>query len=283
MRMFLISLIMVGIFFFTIRSIERSSLYVPFGKIDQTPRSVGLDYEDLDLKTPDGENLGAWFISSLGSNRTVLFFHGNGGNLSHRLTKAIFFHRLGFNVLMIDYRGYGRSSGSASEKGLYLDALAAYQELERRGVSQRDLLVFGESLGGAIAVELLTKKPAGGLILEGAFTSIPEMSRLIYPFLPAFFLSAQYDTASKISKIDIPVLLIHSRNDEVVPYSMGEKLFSLLRGRKSMLSLYGGHNDAFLLSQETVAGAIQTFFSDFFSVSFNAGSVAFIEEPTRAS
>lgn len=246
--------------FFFVKYIETRSLFFPYRPIEILPSNLGYQFEDIYFQTLDKERLNAWFFPSPGAKKTLLFFHGNAGNISHRMEKVSIFKKLGMNVFIVDYRGYGKSSGQPSEKGLYLDAQAAYDYLiENKKISPQDIIVFGESLGAQAAVDLASKNKAGGLILEESFTSAKDMSRAVYPFLPTIFLSLRLDAASKIKKVTCPKLIIHSRNDEIVPFRLGEKLFQNATEPKTFLVIFGGHNSAFMDSLDSYAKGIGKF------------------------
>jgi fermentation-respiration switch protein FrsA (DUF1100 family) len=234
-----------GVFFF-----QSSLIYYPHigREMTATPRNHGLDYEELDIATEDGEKLAGWWVPSAPSRGTVLIFHGNAGNISHRIDYLRMFHDLGYSTLIIDYRGYGRSTGSPSEDGTYRDAAAAWRHLtEQRAIPARDIVLFGESLGGAVASWLAARHPPRALVLASTFTSVPDLGAQIYWFLPVRLISRfQYDTLSQLKQITAPVLVAHSKSDEIVPFSHGERLYRAAREPKQLLVLSGGHNDGFI-------------------------------------
>ena len=223
---------------------------MPTREIEATPADIGLDFEPLTLVTRDDEELDAWFIPADHARGVLLFCHGNAGNISHRLESIRVFHELGLSVLIFDYRGYGQSSGKPTEKGSYRDADAAWRYLvTQRGIPAEHIILFGRSLGASVAADLATRQSAAGVILESAFTSVPDLAAKFYPWLPVRWLSRyQYDTRKKLADIHSPVLIVHSRDDEIISYSNGEQLFEAAREPKQFLPLRGGHNDGFLLS-----------------------------------
>jgi fermentation-respiration switch protein FrsA (DUF1100 family) len=225
---------------------------LPSRTVDATPADTGLPYENLRLTTEDGVQLHAWYVPAVTPRGTLLFSHGNAGNIAHRLDSIRLFHSLDLNVLIYDYRGFGESEGKPSEQGTYRDVRAAWNYLrENRGMDARQIVLFGRSLGAAITVDLASQVPAAGVILESAFTSVPDMAAHLYSWLPVRFLVRyRYDSAAKIGRISAPVLVIHSREDEIIPYSQGEQLFTRANEPKRFLQLHGGHNDGFHLSQE---------------------------------
>lgn len=226
-----------------------------------TPRNVGLDYEDVVLHTADGEKLHAWWTPAREARGAVLILHGNAGNISHRLEYLSMFNRLGYATLLVDYRGYGRSSGAPSEVGTYRDAEAAWHYLiETRKLAAHDVVVFGESLGGGVATWLAAKYPPRGLILASTFTSVPDLGAAVYPWLPVRWLARiDYNNLDHIGKITVPVLIAHSRNDEIIPIAHGEALFAAAREPKQFLTLSGGHNEGFLFARPEWAAAVGAF------------------------
>jgi len=223
---------------------------MPTREIEMSPGDIGLDFEPLTLTTRDDEQLDAWFIPAEPARGVLLFCHGNAGNISHRLESIRLFHELGLSVLIFDYRGYGQSSGKPTEKGTYRDADAAWDYLvTQRGIPAEQIILFGRSLGAPIAADLATRQSAAGVILESAFTSVPDVAAQLYPWLPVRWLSRyQYDTRKKLADIHSPVLIAHSRNDEIISYSNGERLFEAANEPKQFLQLRGGHNDGFFVS-----------------------------------
>jgi hypothetical protein len=194
---------------------------------------------------------------------TVLFCHGNGGNISYRIEKARSLHEAGFPVFLFDYRGYGMSGGIPSEKGLYLDAEGALEFLrDRYGVKNEEVLVYGESLGGSVGAYIAAKFPVAGLITEGTFTSVRAMGSEIYPFIPSFMFSSKFDTLSTISEVNCAKLFMHSRDDDIVPFRMAAELYEAAPGPKRLLELEGDHNSAFYVSEEKIKVAIEEFLAD---------------------
>ncbi len=223
-------------------------VYFPSRDIEATPRSLGLDYEDLKLKASDGVELSAWFVPCERSRGTVLFCHGNAGNISHRLGAIRMFHDLGFAILLFDYRGYGQSQGSPTERGTYLDAEAAWDWLvSERKVAPQQVVIFGESLGGAVAAWLAREHTPGALVLQSTFTSLPDVGARLYWWLPVRLLSRfRYDARSCVRQVKCPVLVAHGQSDEIVPYALGRRLFDAANEPKEFLELSGSHNDGVL-------------------------------------
>ncbi len=240
---------------------QSSLLFLPDGKVSATPAQIGLAFSDVSVTTEDGERLHGWLVKAARARGTLLFFHGNAGNVSHRLESLRLFSRLGLDVFIVDYRGYGRSTGRPSEQGTYRDARAAWDWLVReRGESPRRIILFGRSLGAAVAVDLASEKRGAGLILESGFTSVPDLAAEIYPWLPVRLLSRfHYDSLSKIGRVGQPLLVLHSPDDEIVPYRHGRRLFEAASEPKRFQQMTGGHNDGFLRSGDGYLWGVKGF------------------------
>lgn len=234
---------------------------MPSREIVATPADIGLRYEPLRLPTADGETLDAWFVPAPGERAVLLFFHGNAGNISHRLDSVKIFHDLGLSVLIIDYRGYGQSTGRPTEPGTYEDARAAWRYLvEDRHIPAQRIVLFGRSLGGAVATWLATNVTPRALIIESAFRSVPDMAAQIYWFLPVRWLARlQYPVEAMLPQVDAPVLVIHSRDDEIIPFAHGEALYAAAPEPKRLLELQGDHNSGFLQSRARYTAGIDAF------------------------
>ncbi len=232
-------------------------IYFPIRHISATPADIGLTYEPVWLETADGVKLSGWYVPAKEARGVVLFFHGNAGNISHRLDSIGTFHRLGLSVFIIDYRGYGQSEGKTSEQGTYLDAEAAWRYLvEDQQIPADEIILFGRSLGGAVAAWLAQKHTPGLLILESSFTSVPDVAAKHYPFFPVRLLARfKYNTLERLPEINCPVLVVHSPDDEIIPYSHGEQLFAAAQEPKDFLNLSGGHNEGvFIMGKRYEAG-----------------------------
>jgi len=230
-----------------IRYFETSHVYFPSRRLRNTPAEVGLEYEDVELWTADGVRIHGWFIPAAGRARaTMLYCHGNGGNIGDRVYIIRILNDLGLNVMIFDYRGYGASSGRPSEKGTYLDAEAAYAYVLKKENNDPDrVIVYGKSLGGAVGIDLMTRKKARALISDSVFTSTSAMAEEIYPGLPVkHILRIKYDSISKIGRVGMPKLIIHSRDDEIVPFRHGEALFDAAGAPKEFYIMRGDHNYA---------------------------------------
>lgn len=240
-------------------------LYFPLRGITATPASRGLAYEDVWLETTDGVKIAGWFIPAVQPRATLLFFHGNAGNISHRLDSIETFHRLGLNTFIIDYRGYGQSEGRPSETGTYLDAAAAWRYLvEERQIPPDEIIIFGRSLGGAVAAWLAWQQSPGALILESTFTSAPDVASQAYPFLPVRQLARiDYNTLKRVPEIKAPLLIIHSPDDNVIPYDHSQRLFAAANEPKEFLTIRGGHNDGFLISAPAYEAKVAAFVAQY--------------------
>ena len=242
---------------------QSSMIFFPYVTLDQTPADWGLVYEDVFLDTEDGVRLHGWYIPRHGSKQALLFFHGNAGNISHRSASVEIFHRLGLNVFIFDYRGYGKSQGKPDEKGLYKDARAAWRYLSKeRGFGQEEIILFGRSLGGAVAAELAAEIQPGGLILESTFSSAKDMANAVFPVLSRLiFLRYDFDTAAHVRRVACPVLVLHSPDDEIIPFRLGEKVFQAANEPKSFVKMRGDHNSGILMSQPDYERALGAFVS----------------------
>jgi hypothetical protein len=226
-----------------------------------TPRDAGLDYEAVWLTTEDGARIEAWYVPAPAARGVALLAHGNAGNISHRVDYALMFRRLGYSLLLFEYRGYGRSEGKPSEEGTYADARAAWHHLvAERGILPGRIVLVGESLGGAIVARLAAAERPGALVLASSFVSVPELAAEFYPWLPVRWLSRyRYDTLEALGRVACPVLVAHSRQDDIVPFRHGERLYAAVKGPKSFLELAGGHNDGFLFMRDTWREALGHF------------------------
>ncbi len=242
-----------------VRALLHSLLFFPSRAIEQTPAQAELSYHELALDTEDGERLHGWRLDARGAPiGHVLLCHGNGGNVGDRVPFAALLAAAGFDVVLFDYRGYGRSSGRPSEQGTYLDARAALAWLlAQPGVEASRMLLLGESLGGAVAVDLALAHPPAGLVLLSTFTSVRAMARLHYPFIPAALVPDAYPTLRRIGDLRAPLLVLHGEGDEVVPLSQGRELFVAAPEPKRIRTFPGvGHDDIVVFAGEDIAQEI---------------------------
>ncbi len=248
-----------------VEALENRFVFFPDKRIVETPRDRGLAYEEIYLKTQDGLSLNGWWIPGTKSPLTILWFHGNAGNISHRLDNIKLRHDLlGTNIFIFDYREYGRSEGRASEEGTYRDGDSAIRYLHDRGdIDPTKIIFLGESLGSAVAVEMATRHGCAALILESPFLSIPEMAKASFPFLPiGSFLQTRYDTLSKIKQVRAPLLIVHGESDEIVPFQHGRRLFEAAREPKEFYGIKGAHhNDLYLVGGKAYLEILNRFLS----------------------
>lgn len=222
-------------------------LYAPDRSVDLTPRDVGLAYDEVAIRTADGETLQAWFVpapANAADPWTVLYCHGNAGDIGDRLDSLLTFHELGLNVLLFDYRGYGASTGKPSEQGTYADALASWRWLmDRRGIAPGRVVVLGRSLGGGVALWLALEVKPGALLMESAFTSVGDMGAAMFPYLPVRQLSRfHYDNLARIADLRVPVMIAHSPDDRTIPFTHGQRLFARAPEPKRWVEFRGDHN-----------------------------------------
>jgi len=225
-------------------------LYAPVSEVSHTPAELGLDFESVVFRSCDGLKLAGWYIPAENSKLTVLFCHGNGGNMMHRLDSINLFYNLGLNCFIFDYRGYGQSQGKVSEQGTYLDAAAAYKWLtEEKKILPNNIITFGRSLGGSIAAQLASKVEVGSLVIESCFTSYVDMGRKLYPYMPVrWFARFSYNTIDYLRTVHCPVMIIHSRDDEIVPFEFGRQLYGAANEPSKFIEIAGSHNDGYLVS-----------------------------------
>ena len=229
-----------------IRWFEHWQIYRPNRKLAASGSALGRPVEEVWIQTSDGLRLHGWFFPADKNaprvHQALLLCHGNAGNISHRLHFIKAWLELGLNVFVFDYRGYGRSEGRVHEVGTYLDAQAALRWLEAKGFAPGNVIVLGKSLGGGIASELALREPVGGLILQSTFTSIPDLGSELFRWLPVRRLhTIKYDTVNRLPQIKVPVLVAHSRSDDLIGFHHAEKNFQAATGRKMMLEIAGDH------------------------------------------
>ncbi len=242
-----------------LRWFENCQVYHPSRALDGTGAELGRPWVDVFLQTPDGIRLNAWFFPpdahSPRSSKVFLVCHGNGGNISHRLDLYRALLGTGAGVFAFDYRGYGRSAGQPSEEGTYLDVKAAYRWLRERGIAGKDILVYGESLGGGVATELCLHEETGALILQSTFTRIADIGRELFPWLPVKLINTiRYDTCGKLPRVKVPVLVMHSRTDELIAFHHAERNFAVAHDPKIFCEIAGDHNDPLADRERFVKG-----------------------------
>jgi alpha-beta hydrolase superfamily lysophospholipase len=249
---------------FILYFMQSKFLFHPRHEIFATPRSLGMDFEEIWLKTGDNVKLHAWFIPAKDAEYTILFCHGNGGSLAHRVETIELYNRMGFNFFIFDYRGYGLSSGKITEHGLFNDADAAWQYLIReKHIPPGKIIIIGRSLGGAVAARLAAENQPAKLICESTFLSIPEMGKDLYPYFPVQWLSRyKFATNLYVKQVKCPVMIIHSKDDEVVKYRHAEKLYNLAGEPKRFLELTGGHDECYFDNRDKYSSAVKSFIQD---------------------
>lgn len=225
-----------------LRATQERLVYFPGAPPSTTPASAGLEFEDVALRTSDGETLGAWLVRAKDARGGVVLCHGNAGSIEHRIGLARSLASQGFDVLLFDYRGYGTSTGAPSEEGTYIDGVAAFDALAARLPGR--VAVFGESLGGGVAIELALRRKVAAVVVEATFTSLVDVGQRVYWWLPVSLISRlRYESITKIGRIEAPVLVAHSPDDDLVPFAMGEALFAAAKGPKQFLRTRGVHNE----------------------------------------
>ena len=211
---------------------QRKLLYHPFST-QITGEGLIHNFETINFKTPDNLLLKGWFQLKDSKKKTILFLHGNAGNLDNRIDKLNFLGNMDINFLIISWRGYSGNPGNPSETGLYKDALGGIEWLNKKGISNDRIILYGESLGTAITTEVAQNENFAGIILEAPFTSMVDMGQKIYPIFPVkFLLKDKYESKNKIKNIKSPILVLHGRKDKIVPFYMGEKIFEMANSPK---------------------------------------------------
>lgn len=250
--------------------LEKRFVFFPSSEVLYTPSNAGLQYEDVRIQTSDGLSLQGWFIPgdpAIFNNNTWVWFHGNGGNIGHRIDElALAHHRIGANLLIFDYRGYGESEGTASEQGTYLDSRAVIEYLVSRfDVDEQRIVYLGHSLGAAVAVELALTRPPAAVVLVSPFASVRDMASATLPFPPVGWLVRNhYDNLTRIRQLRLPVLVLHGDQDEIVPISQGQKLYEAANEPKRFQVLEGAaHNDTYEVGGEQYWGTIEEFLGEF--------------------
>lgn len=263
----------VGLVLFTVLlgglvmlGLERHLIYFPSRAPGPSPAELGLAAEELHIATPDGQSLHGYYLHSTAAHPderlTLIISHGNAGTVAGRLPRAALFHRaLAVDVLLYDYRGYGQSSGSPTEEGTYIDARAAYDWLVTRGVAPARIVLFGESLGCAVSIQLALDRRVGGVVLEAPFLSVRAMAKQLFPWLPVGpLLRTRYDNHAKIARLAAPLFILHGTGDELIPIAQGEALFAAAREPKRFLAVPGAHhNDVYHVGGAAYLDAVQDF------------------------
>ena len=262
LRLLLYAVLLVAFIRFGLRWI----VFHPTKQLTRTPANAGLAFENVRLTTDDGVSLHGWYIPANNARATLLFFHGNGGNISGRIESIEVFHSLGLSVFIFDYRGYGESGGRTDIEGTALDARAAWRYLtEERKTPPGRLVVFGRSLGGAVAMELMRQVTPRALILESTFSSLPDMIRVdaLSPFV-RFVVGDIWNSLEAARSLTVPTLCIHSTDDGLVPWRLGRRLFDAVASEKTFVNIHGDHNNGFMDSIDAYRPALDTFLTKHF-------------------
>lgn len=242
---------------------EKGTVFFPDPYMIGSPADLGLDYEEVFFTTEDGVRLHGWYVPHDNSRITLLWFHGNAGNISHRLDNLALLHdRVGVNIFIFDYREYGKSEGEISKVGTFRDASAAFEYLTSRSDCDANRIVlFGRSLGTALATALAAEHTCAGILLESAFTSTDDVMRLYFRFLPPLPPGVvKYDSLSLIGQVTVPKLIIHGEFDEIIPLWMGERLFEAASPPKEFYLIRGAsHNDTYLAGGEAYFAKLKAF------------------------
>lgn len=253
--------LILGLMVAGLRYIEKRTLFYPTRSTDIYPDRLGLNFEEVFFYSSDKVKLYGWFIPSKKARYTILFCHGNAGNISHRVEKVKFFNQLGCNVFVFDYRGYGKSKGSPSENGLYRDARSAYAYLLNKGINANSIIGYGESIGGAVVTDLASENKLAGFILDSTFSNVEDIVKLSYHYIPSWAFSSKFNSIYKIKSINMPKLIIHSINDEIVPFELSRKIYNASPEPKDFLQIRGGHNSCFYESEEILRAKVLGFLS----------------------
>ncbi|MBN1493890.1 MAG: alpha/beta hydrolase [Candidatus Omnitrophica bacterium] len=251
-------IVFVGIFYF----FQQYLVYYPRKEIRETPRYIGLQFEDVRFKTEDDVTLAGWYVPARDPKGTVLFSHGNAANISHRLDTIHIINSLGYDIFLYDYRGYGASEGGhPTEQGTYYDVQGAWDYLTNgKGIPPERIIIWGRSLGASVAAWLAQNVSPRALIIESGFSSTAELGAEMYPFLPVRRLCRfKYETAHYAAHARCPVLVVHSPDDRLIPFHHGKRIFEQAAGPKEFLEIAGGHNDGFIISGKKYTDGLQRF------------------------
>lgn len=252
------------LFLFLVYLFQSHMVYFPYRKMEGDPSMLGLGYEEVWFEADDGTSLFGWYVPAGNGRGTLLFLHGNAGNISHRLDSIEIFHSMGLNLFIFDYRGYGRSGGSPDEADIYDDARCAWKYLmDEKGARPGEIIIFGRSLGAAVAAHLASRTAPGGLIAESGFVSVKALVKTFYAHMvPPFLVRCRYDTLAYLRKVRVPVLVIHSQEDELIPFAHGRALFDAANEPKTFLPIRGSHNHGFMASGRLYTDGLEHFVKD---------------------
>ncbi len=242
-----------------VKALERLMIYYPLNDHDfETPQSP-VKPQDIYWTSDDGIETHGWLLENSKSDRILVYFHGNAGSIAGRYPWALQLMNAGVSVLMVEYRGYGRSKGEPSEDGIYRDAHAVWRWLvTTKMVRPENIILYGKSLGGGPATELASHYRAGGLVLQSTFTSIPDMAKRVMPWVPKFLVQTQFDNEKKLKSVEVPTLIIHSRGDDLIPFEHSVRNAASAKNLVSHLIYHGyGHNDLVAGEGQSIVKAIK--------------------------
>lgn len=245
-------------------TLQDKLIYHPVSDLTYTPAMVGLKYEDVNFTSDDGVTLHGWYVPHESPKGTILFQHGNAGNIAGRVETLRLLNSLGVNVFIYDYRGYGQSEGSPSERGTYSDAMAAWRYLTQKRMQAPDRIVLmGRSLGGAVTAWLATQVQPAGVIVESTFTSAPDLAAELYPIFPARrLIKFNYPNKLYLKDVKAPILVAHSTEDDLIPFHHGQELFELANEPKRFFEMKGDHGNGFMETGEPYRNALNQFITD---------------------
>jgi len=248
--------------------LQTSLIFPAFGHVWRTPADAEFQWKYEEIALPvDGHTTRGWFIPEENARATLLFSHGNGGTISDRLDFVTMFKPMGLNVLLYDYGGYGDSTGRPSEQRCYADARAMWQYLTvDKGIPPGRIILYGESIGGGVTVNLASEVTPGAVVLQSTFLSVTQRAQELLPFVPVrLFLRHRFENAAKIGRVKAPILFMHSPDDTIIPYHHGKELFALAPEPKTFLELHGDHNDGPFVSQRTYTNGLADFLDKTFA------------------
>lgn len=250
---------------------QSGMMYHPVKEIYQTPAALGLEFEEVAFNSQNGSEITGWYVPAKEAKATVLFSHGNAGNISGRLETLRILNSLNLNVLIYDYQGYGNSEGKSSEETTYQDAMAAWDFLnQNKQIPAAEIILMGRSLGGAVSAWLATKTKPAALILESTFTSAEELAAELYPIFPVrLLMKFDYPTAEYLKEISTPLLVAHSKEDQLVPYHHGKELYEITSQPKTFLEMIGDHGSSHVVTGEDYISAIENFVNSVVSPKLN--------------
>jgi len=239
-------------------------LFLPTPGVEVAPEHLGIDAEEVFVTAEDGVRIHGFFVPAPGATRAILYLHGNAGNASHRLPIGALLARLGAHVLLLDYRGYGRSEGRPDEAGVYADARAGLRHLVGpRGLPERRVVLFGSSLGGAVAVELAQGRGVAGVVLESTWSTLSDVAANAFGPLARPFTRGRFDSLQKIGRLRAPLLFLHGDRDDIVPLALGRRLFDAAPEPKAFEILRGaGHNDTLAIGGRAYFERIRRFLDE---------------------